>query len=94
MRLRPVRDLVIVQREEAKDRSDGGILLPDGAKEKPRRGTILAVGPGRMTDDGVLVPMSVEVGDVVLYTRYGGNEVEDDGETYLILSQSEILATL
>ena len=92
LRIRPLDDRIVVKPEEAEETTAGGIVLPDSAKEKPQRGTVLAVGPGRLLDSGNRGTLSVEVGDVVIYGKYGGNEVEVDGEDVKILRESDILA--
>ena len=92
LRIRPLDDRIVVKPEEAEETTAGGIVLPDSAKEKPQRGTVLAVGPGRLLDSGNRGTLSVEVGDVVIYGKYGGNEVEVDGEEVKILRESDILA--
>lgn len=94
MKLKPLHDHVVVVRDEAEKQSKGGILLPDGAKEKPQRGKVVAIGEGRMLDSGERAAMDVKPDDKVLFTTYAGNEVEIDGERYLILSEAEILAVL
>lgn len=90
---RPLSERVVIKVLPEEDVSPGGIILPDNAKEKPQRGQVVAAGPGR-TEHGVLVPMTVQVGDVVLFGKYSGAEVKIDGETYLIVKESEILAIL
>src|SRR6186713_792327 len=90
--LRPLDDRVVVEPLEAEEKTAGGILLPDTAKEKPQRGRVLAVGPGKTTDDGARVAMSVKVGDEVLYGRYAGNEVKVDETEVKIMRESDILA--
>ncbi len=92
LRIRPLDDRIVVKPEEAESTTAGGIVLPDSAKEKPQRGTVLAVGPGRLLDSGNRGTLSVDVGDVVIYGKYGGNEVEVDGEDVKILRESDILA--
>jgi chaperonin GroES len=92
LKIRPLDDRIVVKPEEAEETTAGGIVLPDSAKEKPQRGTVVAVGPGRMLDSGSRGALSVEVGDVVIYGKYGGNEVEVDGEEVKILRESDILA--
>lgn len=91
MRLEPLGDRVIVRPAEQEEKSRGGVLLPDSAKERPTRGEVLAVGPGRTLENGLIVKPSVSVGDVVYYEKYGGNKVELDGEGYVILAESAIL---
>lgn len=92
MNIRPLHDKVVVKRFEAEERTPGGIVIPDAAREKPRKGKVLAVGPGRRNDQGVLVPMGVKEGDVVLFTAYAGSEVELDKEKLVVLGESDILA--
>jgi chaperonin GroES len=83
--------IVIEPLESDEQKSSGGIFIPDTAKEKPQDGTIVAVGPGRLTDDGKRVPMEVAVGDVVVYSKYAGTEYKEDGTEYLILREDDIL---
>ena len=90
--LKPLGDRVVVKPTEGEERTKGGIILPDTAKEKPQEGKVLAVGPGRLTEDGKRMPMDVKVGDVVLYVKYGGTEIKIDGEELMILTENDILA--
>ncbi len=90
--LKPLADRVIVKPSEAEEKTKGGIILPDTAKEKPIEGTIVAVGPGKIGDDGKTVKPEVKVGDKVLYGKYSGTEVTIDGEEYLIMRESDIFA--
>jgi chaperonin GroES len=90
--LTPLADRVIVKPSEAEETTKGGIILPDTAKEKPIEGTIVAAGPGKVTDDGKTVKMGVKVGDKVLYGKYSGTEVTVGGEEYLIMRESDIFA--
>ena len=92
MTLKPLSDRVLVEPSEADDVTSGGILLPDAAKEKPTKGKILAVGPGKLDDNGQVVAMSVKVGDTVLYEKYGGSNIKIDGQDRVIVRESEILA--
>jgi chaperonin GroES len=92
MKIRPLGDKVVVKASTAEERTAGGIVLPDAAREKPQQGTVVAVGPGRLLESGERAPMSVQVGDVVIYSKYGGNEVKLDGEELLILDQESIYA--
>ena len=94
MKFRPLHDRVVVRRIEAEEKSKGGIIIPDTAKEKPQEGEILAVGPGRIDDNGNRVPLDVAVGDKVIYSKYGGTEVKYDGQDYLILGARDILAVV
>src|SRR5205823_15023335 len=90
--LRPLDDRVVVEPLEAEEKTAGGILLPDTAREKPQRGRVLAVGPGKLLDDGKRQAMAVAVGDEVLYGRYAGNEVEVHGKDLKIMRESDLLA--
>ncbi len=91
MPIKPLGDRVLVQRlEEAEEKTAGGIIIPDTAKEKPQRGKVVAVGPGRMNEDGKLLPMNVKVGDEVLFGKYSGSDVKIDGVEYLIIKEDEI----
>lgn len=89
-KIQPLADRVVVKPREAEETTKGGIILPDTAKEKPIEGTIVAVGPGAVSDDGKRVEMSVKVGDLVLYGKYSGTEVTIDSEEYLIMRESDI----
>lgn len=90
--LRPMDDRVVVKRLEAEEKTSGGIILPDAAKEKPQRGTVVAVGAGKLLDSGVRATPDVKVGDVVLFGKYSGTEVKVEGEEFLIMRESDILA--
>ena len=91
--LKPLSDRVVVSpAEEEASTSPGGIIIPDTAKEKPQQGSIVAVGPGRTTDEGTLIEMGVNVGDTVIYSKYAGTEYTQNGNDYLILRESDILA--
>lgn len=92
MALKPLDDRVVVQPLEAEEKTAGGILLPDTAKQKPQRGKIIAVGPGKLLESGTRVALSVKAGDEVLYGKYSGSEVEVDGNELKILRESDILA--
>ncbi|WP_374707529.1 co-chaperone GroES [Meiothermus sp.] len=92
--LRPLGDRVVVKRIEEEAKTKGGIVLPDTAKEKPQRGKVIAVGSGRVLDSGTKVPLEVKVGDTVVFAKYGGTEIEIDGEEYIILSERDLLAVL
>jgi len=92
--LKPLRDKVVVERSEAEQKTAGGILLPDTAKDKPKEGTVVAVGPGRILDNGEVKPLEVKKGDRVLFGGFAGSEVKLDGKELLILSESEILAVI
>jgi chaperonin GroES len=91
--IKPLEDRILVQPLDAEQKTQSGLVIPDTAKEKPQEGKVLAVGPGRFTDDGdERVPMDVSVGDVVVYSKYGGTEIKYQGEEYLILSARDVLA--
>jgi len=94
MKIRPLGDKVIVQRLEAEAKTAGGIVLPDTAKEKPRRGKVISVGDGKLLDDGKRAEMSVKKGQEVLFGSYAGTEVKIDGKEYLIMDESDILAII
>ena len=90
--IRPLDDRIVVKPEEAEETTAGGVVLPDSAKEKPQRGTVVAVGPGKLLDSGNRGALSVEVGDVVIYGKYGGSDIEVDGAEVKILYERDILA--
>ena len=90
MKLRPLQDKVLVKRTDEEQTTPGGIVLPGSAAEKPSQGEVIAVGPGKRDENGVIAPIGVEVGDLVIFGQYGGNEVKIDGEEYIILSESDI----
>lgn len=92
--IKPLEDRILVQANEAETTTASGIVIPDTAKEKPQEGTVLAVGPGRVDDNGNRVPVDVTVGDTVLYSKYGGTEVKYAGEEYLVLSARDVLAVI
>ena len=94
MKLTPLGDRVLVKRSEAEEKTAGGIVLPDTAKEKPKQGEVVAVGSGRMLDNGERVALSVKKGDTVLFTSYAGNEVQIDGEEFLLMREEDILAVV
>jgi len=92
VKLQPLADRVIVRPIEKEEVTKGGIVLPDTAKEKPQEGKVLAVGPGRLSEDGKRIAMDVKVGDIVVYAKYGGTEIKVEGEELMILRESDILA--
>ena len=92
--IKPLEDRVVIQTVEAEQTTSFGLVLPDAAKEKPQEGKVVAVGPGRIDDNGKRVPVDVAEGDLVIYSKYGGTEVKYDGEEYLILSARDILAVV
>ena len=91
-KIQPLGDKVLVQPTTAGEQTAGGIVLPDSAKERPQEGTVIAVGPGRVLDSGEKATMSIVEGDTVIYSKYGGTEIKHEGEDYLILDESSILA--
>ena len=93
-KIRPLGEKVLIKRLEAEAMTRGGIVLPDSAKEKPRRGTILALGDGKVLDDGTRAEFQVKIGDVVLFSSYGGTEIKVDGEELMLMEESDILAIL
>jgi chaperonin GroES len=92
MKIRPLADKVLIKRLEAETKTKGGIVLPDSAKEKPRRGKVLALGDGKLLENGKRSEFQVKVGDLVLFTSYGGTELKVDGEEVMIMEESDILA--
>ncbi|MCL4539001.1 MAG: co-chaperone GroES [Bacteroidetes bacterium] len=94
MKIKPLADRVVVRPLEAEEKTKGGLYVPDSAKERPQQGEIVAVGPGRVTDDGKKVPPEVKVGDRILYGKYSGTEVNYEGTEYLIMRESDIFAIL
>jgi chaperonin GroES len=94
MKLRPLSDKVVVEPLEQEEKSAGGLYLPDSAKKKPQQGNIVAVGDGKVLDDGKRAPLTVKVGDTVLFSKYGGNEVQIDGVDYTILDEDQIYAII
>jgi len=94
MSLRPLSDRILVERVEEDEKTKGGIIIPDTAKEKPAEGKVVATGNGRMGEDGKLLPMDVKVGDRVLFSKYGGTDVKIDGIDYLILRQDDVLGVI
>ena len=94
MKFRPLHDRVVVRRLTAEEKTAGGIIIPDTAKEKPMEGEVLAVGPGTRDETGKLQPLDVKAGDRVLFSKYGGTEVKIDGEEHLIMREDDLLAIL
>ena len=93
-RIRPLDDRVLLKPEEAEDRTLSGIFLPEGAKEKPMKGKVVAIGPGKINDDGRRTVLSVKKGDTVVYGKYAGTEVEIDGKQYMIVKENELLGVI
>jgi chaperonin GroES len=94
MNIRPLRDRVVVKRLEEGEQRVGGIIIPDTAKEKPQQGKVVAVGNGRLTDEGKLVPLDIKVGDTILFGKYSGTEIKLDGVEYLIVREDEVLGII
>lgn len=94
LNLKPLDDRVVIEQSEAEEKTAGGILLPENAKEKPTRGKVLAVGPGKLTDTGNRAKMCVKVGDTVLYGKYSGTEIDVSGTKYYVLRENDILAVI
>ncbi|MBF0112649.1 MAG: co-chaperone GroES [Desulfamplus sp.] len=94
MSLRPLQDRIVVERVEEIKTTKGGIIIPDTAKEKPAEGKVVAVGKGRVGEDGTLIPMELKVGDRILFSKYGGTEVKIDGNEYLIMRQDDVLGVI
>jgi chaperonin GroES len=94
MRIRPLHDRIIVKRTEEEEKTKGGIIIPDTAKEKPAEGKVIAAGEGRVKKDGTKIPLEVKVGDRVLFSKYAGTEVKIDGEENLMMREDDILAVI
>jgi chaperonin GroES len=94
MKFRPLHDRVVIKRIEAEEKSSGGIIIPDTAKEKPQEGEVIAVGPGGRDENGKLIPIDVKVGDRVLFGKWSGTEVKLDGVEYLIMKESDLMGVL
>lgn len=92
--IKPLEDRIVIQQVEAEQTTASGLVIPDSAKEKPQEGEVVAVGPGRIDDNGNRVPLDISVGDRVIYSKYGGTEVKYDGEEYLVLSARDVLAVV
>ncbi len=94
MNVKPLADRIIILPLEAEQKTAGGIIIPDAAKEKPQKGEVVAVGPGRVADNGSKIELTLKTGDKVLYGKYSGTEVAIDGKDYLIMKESDVLAVL
>ena len=94
MKFRPLHDRVVIKRIEQEDKTKGGIIIPDTAKEKPQEGEVIAVGPGARNEDGELIPLDVKAGDRVLFGKWSGTEVKIDGEELLIMKESDLLGII
>jgi chaperonin GroES len=92
MKVRPLNDRILVRRLEEGEQKVGGIIIPDTAKEKPQQGKVMAVGSGKVKDDGTRIPLDVEEGDTILFGKYSGQEIKLDGEEFLIMREDEVLA--
>jgi chaperonin GroES len=94
LNIRPLRDRLIVKRLEEEEKTKGGIIIPDSAKEKPQEGEVVAVGSGRINEQGKVTPIDVKVGDKILFSKYSGNEIKIEGEEYLIIREDDIQAVI
>jgi chaperonin GroES len=94
VKIRPLQDRVIVKRIEEEEKSKGGIIIPDTAKEKPQEGKVVAVGKGKLNDDGKITPLDVKVNDLILFGKYSGTEINVDGEEHLIMREDDILGVI
>ena len=94
MKIRPLQDRILVRRIEEEAKSKGGIIIPDTAKEKPQEGKVIAVGKGKVSDDGDLLPLEVQKGDRILFGKYSGTEIQLEGEEHLIIREDDVLAVL
>ena len=94
MKVRPLRDRIIVKRLEEEEKTKGGIIIPDTAKEKPIEGKVIAVGDGKIKEDGTKISMEIKKGDRVLFAKYGGTEIKIDGEEYLMMREDDVLAII
>jgi len=91
MKFRPLHDRILVERIESEEVTSGGIILPDTAKEKPQQGKVIAVGPGKRSEDGKLIPMDVKTGDTILFGKYAGSDIKMEGKEYLIMREDDVL---
>ena len=94
MKIRPLHDRILIKRVEEEQKTAGGIIIPDTAKEKPQEGRVVAVGTGKVTDEGKVIPLEVSAGDRILFSKYSGSEINLDGEEHLIIRQDDVLAIL
>lgn len=94
MKINPLHDRVVIRRLDAEDKTPGGIVIPDSAAEKPSKGEIISVGPGKRADSGEMVPMSVKAGDKVLFGKYAGTEVKENGEDFIVMREDDIIGVL
>ena len=94
MKIRPLQDRLIVKRVEEEEKTKGGIIIPDSAKEKPQEGEVIAVGPGKVTDEGKKIPLDIKAGDRILFGKYAGTEIKFDSQEYLIIKEDEVLGII
>jgi chaperonin GroES len=94
MKIRPLHDRILVRRIDEEEKTKGGIIIPDTAKEKPQEGQVIAVGPGKVNEDGKVTPLDVKKGDRILFSKYSGNEITIEGEEHLIMREDDVLAVL
>jgi chaperonin GroES len=94
MKVRPLHDRLLVQRIQEDEKTRGGLIIPDTAKEKPMQGRVIAAGPGKLNDEGKLIPLAVKKGDKVLFSKYAGTEIQLEGEEHLIIREDDVLAAL
>jgi chaperonin GroES len=94
MKVRPLHDRILIKRVDEEQKTSGGIIIPDTAKEKPQEGRVIAVGNGKVTDEGKVIPLEVAVGDRILFGKYSGSEITLDGEEHLIIREEDVLAVL
>ncbi|MDZ5761282.1 co-chaperone GroES [Lyticum sinuosum] len=93
-KIMPMHDKIVVKKKDGEDKTPGGILLPESAKDKPIQGTVIAVGSGVRDKDGKVIPLDVKIGDQIIFAKWGGTEIKFDGEEYLIIKESDVLAKL
>ncbi|MGE0754550.1 MAG: co-chaperone GroES [Alphaproteobacteria bacterium] len=94
MNIKPLGDRIVVERLDEENKTAGGIIIPDNAKEKPKQGKVLAVGPGAKDENGKRAPMDVKVGDTILFTQWAGNEIKLDGKEYLVMKESDVIGVI
>lgn len=94
MKIRPLRDKILVKRLEGEEKSKGGIIIPDSAKEKPMEGLVVAIGTGKLNDEGKVIPLVVKVGDKILFAKYSGTEIKIEGDDHLVITEEEILGII
>jgi chaperonin GroES len=94
MKIKPLGDRLVVERLEPEEKTAGGIIIPDTAKDKPKQGKVLAVGPGNKDENGKRIPVDVEAGDIVLFTQWAGNEIKIDGKDFLVLKESDVIGII